>query len=78
MDHIDISAGNRIDRPCLVLAIFKFVLFVRAERIRQPFADLLPENIGSVQGESSETATHNRSNGGRRPNRTSMGHARSQ
>ena len=51
MDHIDIGTGNRIDRPCLVLAIFKFAFFVRAERISQQFADILPENIGSVQGE---------------------------
>ncbi len=51
MDHIDVGAGHGIERPCLVLAVLEIALFMRAERMRQQFADIASEIVGSVQGE---------------------------
>ena len=43
MDHVDVGAGNGIEWSCLVLAVFEIPLFMRAERMRQQFADIAPE-----------------------------------
>ena len=51
MDHIDVGAGDGIQRPRLVFAVLEIALFMRAERMRQQLADIAPEFVGSVQGE---------------------------
>ena len=68
MDDVDVGAADRIKWPRLVLAIFEIPLFMGAERVREQFADVTAETIGSLQRKEPETAAHDRSDNGRRPN----------
>jgi hypothetical protein len=67
MDHVDVGARDGIERPRLVLAVFEFPLFMRAEGMGQQSADIPPKIVGSIQREQPQTVACDLSDGGRRP-----------
>ena len=68
MDHVYVGAGNGIEWPRLVLAIFEIPFLMRAKRVCEQLTDISPELVGTVQGEQSKLPTGNRPDRARRPN----------